>query len=69
MPVMALAPQEGERILDLCAAPGGKTTYIGKFFSFAHLCLLHLFLQECNIYHNMPHFYDDISETLSLKNV
>ena len=28
LPVMALAPQEGERILDLCAAPGGKTTYI-----------------------------------------
>ena len=29
MPVMALAPQEKERILDMCAAPGGKTTYIG----------------------------------------
>ena len=28
LPVMALAPQENERILDLCAAPGGKTTYI-----------------------------------------
>ena len=30
LPVMALAPQEKERILDMCAAPGGKTTYIGK---------------------------------------
>ena len=30
MPVMALAPQENERILDMCAAPGGKTTYMGK---------------------------------------
>lgn len=30
LPVMALAPQENERILDMCAAPGGKTTYIGK---------------------------------------
>ncbi|KAI6655081.1 hypothetical protein LOD99_2370 [Oopsacas minuta] len=28
VPVMALAPKEGERILDMCAAPGGKTTYI-----------------------------------------
>ncbi|KAH9383819.1 hypothetical protein HPB48_025589 [Haemaphysalis longicornis] len=28
LPVMALAPQENERILDMCAAPGGKTTHI-----------------------------------------
>ena len=27
---MALAPQENERILDMAAAPGGKTTYIVK---------------------------------------
>lgn len=27
LPVMALAPQEGERVLDMAAAPGGKTTY------------------------------------------
>lgn len=31
LPVMALAPQPGERVLDMCAAPGGKTSYIGKF--------------------------------------
>ncbi|CAH8445287.1 unnamed protein product [Schistosoma turkestanicum] len=30
LPVMALSPQSGERILDLCAAPGGKTTYIAQ---------------------------------------
>jgi 25S rRNA (cytosine2870-C5)-methyltransferase len=29
LPVMALAPQENERILDMASAPGGKTTYIG----------------------------------------
>lgn len=27
LPVMALAPQEHERVLDMAAAPGGKTTY------------------------------------------
>jgi ribosomal RNA methyltransferase Nop2 len=27
-PVMALAPQLNERVLDMCSAPGGKTTYI-----------------------------------------
>lgn len=28
LPVMALAPQPNERILDMAAAPGGKTTYV-----------------------------------------
>ena len=30
LPVIALAPQENERILDMCASPGGKTTYIAQ---------------------------------------
>lgn len=30
LPVMALAPQENEYILDMCAAPGGKASHIGK---------------------------------------
>ena len=29
LPVMALAPQANERVLDMASAPGGKTTYIG----------------------------------------
>eukprot|EP00271_Cylindrocystis_brebissonii_P004120 TRINITY_DN1559_c0_g2_i4.p1 TRINITY_DN1559_c0_g2~~TRINITY_DN1559_c0_g2_i4.p1 ORF type:complete len:723 (-),score=239.10 TRINITY_DN1559_c0_g2_i4:356-2524(-) len=28
LPVMALAPQDGERVVDMAAAPGGKTTYL-----------------------------------------
>ncbi|XP_058459778.1 probable 28S rRNA (cytosine-C(5))-methyltransferase isoform X2 [Malaya genurostris] len=28
LPVLALAPEENERILDLCAAPGGKSSHI-----------------------------------------
>lgn len=28
LPVIALDPKPGERILDMCAAPGGKATYI-----------------------------------------
>lgn len=28
LPVVALAPEENERILDLCAAPGGKSSHI-----------------------------------------
>lgn len=31
LPVMTLAPQEGESVLDMSSAPGGKTTYMGEF--------------------------------------
>lgn len=29
-PVMALAPEQNERVLDMCSAPGGKTTYLAQ---------------------------------------
>ena len=30
LPVVMLDPKPGERIIDLCSAPGGKTTFIGE---------------------------------------
>lgn len=30
IPVMALSPEENERILDMCSAPGGKSTHIAS---------------------------------------
>nr|VDD21327.1 unnamed protein product [Brassica oleracea] len=30
LPVMALAPREKERVVDMAAAPGGKTTYVAS---------------------------------------
>ncbi|AFZ79505.1 NOL1/NOP2/sun RNA methylase family member protein [Theileria equi strain WA] len=33
IPVLALAPKEGEKVLDIAAAPGGKTTHIGQIMN------------------------------------
>ncbi|XP_069610216.1 28S rRNA (cytosine(4447)-C(5))-methyltransferase isoform X2 [Ranitomeya imitator] len=30
LPVIALAPQENERVMDMCCAPGGKTSYMAQ---------------------------------------
>jgi len=37
LPVMALAPQENECILDMCAAPGGKASHIGTHIFYSYI--------------------------------
>jgi hypothetical protein len=42
LPVMALAPQDNEKVLDMAAAPGGKTSYIGEAWSISSTQNTHL---------------------------
>jgi len=46
LPVLSLRPVPGERVLDMCAAPGGKTTHLGKSI-IVSLSNAHTFIISC----------------------
>ena len=46
LPVMALAPQPGEKVLDMAAAPGGKTTHIAQILKNTGLIVANDFKKE-----------------------
>ena len=46
LPVMALAPQPGDKVLDMAAAPGGKTTHIAQILKNTGLIVANDFKKE-----------------------
>lgn len=72
LPCVLLAPQPGDRVIDLCAAPGGKTAHIGEMMRNAGEIIsvdkyeskLHLIRSTCERLgiHNVTYLAADSSE-------
>lgn len=61
--VLALSPQNSEMILDLCAAPGGKTTYIAELSGDKSM------ITACDIHEHKIKLIENYSKRLGLKSI
>ena len=63
LPALLLRPKEGERILDMCAAPGGKTTHIAALMNNKGR------VTACDIYPHKLKLIEENAKRLKLENI
>ena len=63
LPVLLLQPKEGEQILDMCAAPGGKTTHIAALMNNKGR------VTACDIYPHKLKLIEENAKRLQLDNI